>query len=190
MTAGTDVAILDAVLRILEDRTLAELDLDLVAAEAGVTRRDVIERFHDRDYLLVAVNQHLAHRFELSLFRAAGGEPDTVTLVDRISAYVTAATHKTSKAPLRLLLDPDATAEHREPWIELYQRWSLRGPEIDAGDSVIPLMARLVVDGLWQYEVLNGEISDELRGQIRVELLRMLDGVRDPAASRGTAPST
>jgi len=188
MSGTSDVAIMDAVLRILENAGMDEVDLESVAAEAGVTRRQVIDRFHDRRYLLVAVSQHLAHQFELSLFRAAGGPPEQLSPIDRISAYITATSHQTSKAPLRLLLDPEATDEDRQPWIELYRRWTLRGAEIGPQESIVPLIARLVVDGLWQYEVLNGELPVELRDRIREELLTMLDAVRDTSAGRSPHP--
>lgn len=186
MSGTSDMGILDAVLRILEHAGLDEVDLESVAVEAGMPRREVVDRFHDREYLLIAVNQHMAHQFEMSLFRAAGGEPEAVSLVDRISAYITATTHQTSKAQLRILLNPEATPEDRAPWIEVYRRWSLRGAAIGPEDSVIPLMARLVVDGLWQYEVLNGEVPADVRQRIHDELMRMLDVVRDTPAGRAT----
>lgn len=161
---------IEAALRVIEDRGVHSLTLDAVAEEAGVTKRGLIYHFPSKSALILGLHVHLAERWDREMREMAGKEPDECSLEERTEAYVRTAAELGSRVDLRLIAEAGSEPGWAEPWEVVTDRWV---PALDAkagpGDDQLIrcLMARMTADGLWSYEIfLDAPLKPELRQEI------------------------
>lgn len=172
--------LIEAALRVVEQRGVAALTLDAVAAEAGVTKRGLIYHFPSKHALLLGIHQELAARIEKELLDATGREPEGASLVERTRGYVRASLRSPTNVEQRLIMEAAHEPEWMTPWMRVYRRWF---PEdetpVDELDdlSLRCLVARMAADGSWGYEAaLSSPLSEQARERLLIGILNGLDG--------------
>ncbi|CAM3091824.1 TetR/AcrR family transcriptional regulator [Prescottella defluvii] len=148
--------ILDAAVRVAERDGARRLTLEATAEEAGLTRGGMMYHFRDRDALSLAMQEHLARRWEARLIEAAGKPAAEATPIERVRAYVTVATTSATAGELDLIHDTGHDAALHEPWARVLSEWT-PSPH-DATDDATTMrlfIACLAADGLWSYDSLG-----------------------------------
>lgn len=172
--------LIEAALRVVEERGVTALTLDAVAEEAGVTKRGLIYHFPSKHALLAGIHEDLAARSERDLLEATGREPEGASLVERTRGYVRAALTSPSNVEMRLIMEAANEPEWMAPWMRVYRRWFPEGEQAveDLDDlSLRCLVARMAADGIWGYQ---GTLAAPMTAEGRERLLRrILDGLGD-----------
>lgn len=151
MSERTDEAILAAALALLEERSLAEMTMDDIAARAQVSKASVYRRWPSKGTL--------AFDAFMSDFRRRQPEPDTGTLRGdlhrALRGWVRAVRRAETARTLRGLIaevqrDPDLAGAWRERFVE-------------------PLRARHRL--ILERAVARGELSPTVDGEVLIDLL-------------------
>ncbi|GAA2451589.1 TetR/AcrR family transcriptional regulator [Actinomadura vinacea] len=150
--------------------------LDLVAAEAGVSKGGLLHHFRSKQTLIQGVLDRLVERFEAEL-PPSGSPPGAFTRAWLDATIpdtdVPAGAHADLVA-VALLAGPSGGPETLESLRRCYQVWQDRL----AGDGLDPATAhlvRLAVDGWWPARLLDlAPPRDDLHRQVRARLAEMI----------------
>ncbi|KAF0836619.1 TetR/AcrR family transcriptional regulator [Nocardia caishijiensis] len=171
--------LIEAALRVVEERGITALTLDAVADEAGMTKRGLIYHFPSKHDLITGIHEDLAARIERELVEATGGEPEEASLVERTKGYVRAALRAPTTVEMRLIMEAANEPEWMEPWLRVYRRWFPEGEQpVEELDEVALrcLVARMAADGAWGYEsTLAAPLTQEGRRRLVTRILDVLD---------------
>ncbi|MFI7539452.1 TetR/AcrR family transcriptional regulator [Streptosporangium sp. NPDC049376] len=171
-------AMIEAALRVVEERGITALTLDAVAAEAGVTKRGLIYHFPTKHALLAGIHEFLADRVERGLREATGKEPEEATLAERTRGYVLACTGASTRLETRLIAEAGNEPDWMAPWQRVYDRWFPGdAAPIDENDdeAMRCLMARMAADGFWGYEnALGASLPTGVRKRLVDEILALI----------------
>ncbi|MGW5573422.1 TetR/AcrR family transcriptional regulator [Nocardia thailandica] len=172
--------LIEAALRVVEERGVTALTLDAVAEEAGVTKRGLIYHFPSKHALLTGIHEDLAARIERELVEATGREPEGATLVERTRGYVLASLRSPTNVEMRLIMEAANEPDWMAPWMRVYRRWFPEDerPVEELDDlSLRCLVARMAADGSWGYEsTVATPLTPEARRRLGEGILELLRG--------------
>lgn len=163
--------LIEAALRVVDERGITALTLDAVADEAGVTKRGLIYHFPNKHALIAGIHQHLAEQIERRLVEATGRDPEGASLIERTRGYVRASLTAPSTVELRFIMEAANEPDWMDPWMQIYQRWFPEDvqPVEDLDEvSLRCLVARMAADGSWGYEAM---LADPLTTRARERLV-------------------
>lgn len=171
--------VIDAALRVVEERGVTALTLDSAADEAGMTKRGLIYHFPSKHALITGLHEELASRVERELLAATGREPESASLVERTRGYVRASFRSPTTVEMRLIMEAANEPAWMEPWFRVYRRWFPEAgePVEDLDDlSLRCLIARMAADGSWGYEsLLASPLSPAARSRLVASILAPLE---------------
>lgn len=171
--------LIEAALRVVEERGVTALTLDAVAEEAGVTKRGLIYHFPSKHALVTALHEELAARIEQELLAATGREPEGASLVERTKGYVRASLRSPTNVEMRLIMEAANEPDWMEPWFGVYRRWfpEAERPVEELDElSLRCLVARMAADGSWGYEsTLSSPLSQSARERLAASILAGLN---------------
>ncbi|MEZ7753954.1 TetR/AcrR family transcriptional regulator [Microbacterium paraoxydans] len=170
--------LIEAALKVVEERGVTALTLDAVAEEAGVTKRGLIYHFPSKHALLAGIHEDLANRSERDLLEATGREPERASLIERTRGYVRAALRSPSTAEMRLIIEAANEPEWMAPWMRVYRRWFPEEEQAvrDLDEMALRcLVARMAADGVWGYQsTLPAPMTAEDRERLLTAILQGL----------------
>ncbi|AJQ90785.1 TetR/AcrR family transcriptional regulator [Propionibacterium freudenreichii] len=181
-------AILGAALGVVERGGVSAVTFESVATAAGVTKAGVVYHFPTREALLLALQEYLAHQWQLDLEAQLGTPVESASQGDKLAAYARDSSHSSSRAELLLMLETVDDPQAYAPWHAVMSRWT---PALDTdqpmGDAELDhAVARLAADGLWLYESLSTHaLSPGVRQQIVSRLSALAHRPDGPAAPGG-----
>jgi AcrR family transcriptional regulator len=150
---SSKTAILDAALAVVEVPDGADITLDAVARQAGLTKPGLMYHFPTREALLLAIVEHAATRTEGAMhdeLRAQGVTFETASPAQRIRAYATAtATGHISRAEYAIFTEAAYRPSLTEPWTRRMAPWFALPDDLPAAERARLTLARLAADGLW-----------------------------------------
>ncbi|MEK5492536.1 TetR/AcrR family transcriptional regulator [Paenibacillus sp. FSL R7-0297] len=168
--------ILAAASNVVKHQGIEKLTLEVVAAEAGVSKGGLLHHFPNKDALIQSM--------------VSGITNDFIADVQNRAARDTRDQGKWSRAYLKSTVEADKEEQGMnvalnaalfnngdllEELREQYSVWQ-QNMENDGLDPVISSIVRLAVDGLWLSEVFGiGEISGEMRDKVVSKLLEMIN---------------
>lgn len=153
MRPSQRTALLDAALRLLRRADGADITLDAVAREAGVTKPGLMYHFPSREALLLAIVDHAAAGLEEAMTRIIGGPPEEATPAARIRAYAeVAARGADSRAEYVVSTEAAYRPSLCGPWLERLAPWFELPAGLDGRTRAALTVARLAADGLWAAE--------------------------------------
>ncbi|MBR0556179.1 TetR family transcriptional regulator [Ciceribacter sp. L1K23] len=164
--------LLDAAARIATHRGIADVTVDAVCLEAGVTKGAFFHHFPSKASLVNAVFADLLERFETELAEHMAADIEPLGRFSRAYVEAVVAPGKAGSEPLwaALCLSALTDAELRANWGE----W-LDGQLADHGEADDPdlRLARLAADGLW-LAAITGSGLEERQTRETMERLRAL----------------
>jgi AcrR family transcriptional regulator len=153
MRPSQRTALLDASLRLLRVPAGADITLDAVAREAGVTKPGLMYHFPTREALMLAIVDHAAAGLERAMTEVLGGPPADATPAERIRAYAEVAAHGSdSRAEYAIYTEAAYRPGLAGPWLERLARWLDLPAGLDPRTRAALTVARLAADGLWAAE--------------------------------------
>ncbi len=178
--------ILDAAVRLVDVGGMTAITYEAVAAESGLTRGGLLYHFPSREELLLAIQQHMATRWEQAMTESTGRTPEQLTPTDRHAAYARASAHGATRAELLLLIEAGSEPAHAAAWRAAMSRWAYPPPrDLDDPDALGHFIARLAADGLWLYDaMMDAPLADTVRREIAERLAAVL---ANPAPTEATA---
>ncbi|MET1037472.1 MAG: TetR/AcrR family transcriptional regulator [Aeromicrobium sp.] len=167
--------ILEAAVRVAARHGARGVTLEAVAAEAGVTRGGMTYHFHDREALAVAIQHHLADRWEQELVEAAGAPAADLSPRERVLAYAEVSMRAARPGELQLVLNGAAEELPINPWTDVVARWTPDPSTADQDPEVVRLLlVRMAADGIWSSELMGGGPLDP---GLRVALAEAIRGL-------------
>lgn len=153
MRPSQRTALLDAALRVLRGPDGADITLDAVAREAGVTKPGLMYHFPTREALMLAIVDHAAASLEQAMVDHLGGPVADATPAERIRAYAEAAAQGSdSRAEYAAYTEAAYRPGLFGPWRERMARWFDLPAGLDGRTRAALTVARLAADGLWAAE--------------------------------------
>lgn len=167
--------LLSAAEQVVSRDGVANLTLEAVAREAGVSKGGLLYHFPSKSALVTAIVERLARHCEAK--QATSLEQDTNTPGAFTRAYVQTRTEPLAphEVPFHcaLLAAAGTDPQYLEPFRRRIAQWQTR-LENDGIDPVIAVIARLAVDGLAFGTLLGLPVpQDQLREQVIQRLLEM-----------------
>jgi AcrR family transcriptional regulator len=182
MRPSQRTALLDAALRLLREPDGADITLDAVAREAGVTKPGLMYHFPSREALLLAIVDHAAACLEQAMAEILGGPPADATPAERIRAYAeVAARGSDSRAEYAVYTEAAYRPSLSGPWLERLTRWLELPAGLDARTRAALTVARLAADGLWAAEA-TGVFPP--RPEDRAAVLALIRSLTDEGGTR------
>lgn len=182
--------ILDAAVRLVDAGGMTAITYEAVAAASGLTRGGLLYHFPSREELLLAIQQHMAARWEQAMTASTGQPPEQLTSADRHAAYARVSVHGATRAELLLLIEAGSEPAHAAPWRAAMSRWAYPPPEdLDDADALARFIARLAADGLWLYDaMMDAPLPNTVRQEIAERLAAVLSrpAPTEPAAASAT----
>ena len=177
--------IFEACSRILRQDGLADLTLDTVCEEAGLSKGGLLYHFPNKEALIGALFEYHNDIFETRLQELAVAEGDEPGAWLR--AYAKASVEQIVKPDNASLYASLFAAEEKYASAHLLMRqkyvsWQQR---VDASriEPVMATLVRLAVDGLWFAEMHNYAPPDEARRQKIVDVILSL--TKEPGEREG-----
>jgi AcrR family transcriptional regulator len=153
MRPSQRTAVLDASLRLMRGADGADITLDAVAREAGITKPGLMYHFPNRETLMLAIVDHAAASLEAAMVKVLGGPVADAPPAARIRAYAeVAAQGSDSRAEYAIYTEAAYRPSLAGPWLERMARWFDLPVGLDARTRAALTVARLAADGLWAAE--------------------------------------
>lgn len=174
----TRQALLDAANRIVQERGVEHLTLELTAQEAGISKGGLLYHFPNKEALIKGMIRYYLDRFTADFNASAQQEAPSAP-----GRWTRAYLHTTSEDNQRnprmssgllaaVATDPALLAPMQQTfgkWVELLER--------DGIDPATAQIIRLAVDGLWMVELFGlAPPAPEMREKILNALVAMIDG--------------
>jgi len=172
MAADTRDRILDALEKLLLDSGVAQVTLEGVAAEAGVSKGGLLYHFPSKEALLAAMVRRLGERSDQQLEDAVAGG----TTVTEFCLQIPDANESEELSLFRSIIAALRTVDGQHDEIQkavthVMRSWD-KGLQTEIADPVLAEIIRLVGDGLYLAAMLGLPQPDpELHRQV-VERLR------------------
>ncbi|VTU41420.1 transcriptional repressor BetI (plasmid) [Variovorax sp. PBS-H4] len=168
--------ILRAAFEVIERDGVAELTIEAVAGECGLTRAGVQYHFGTRELLFQAVQEWRAVRWDGLLRDKLGADPAAATLDERLAAYAEVSEEPASTGELLLMLEASRRPEHRHAYGEVAQHWLPDLSQISPDDSaaVTRLLVQVASDGLWVADSIGSPIPAALRKAISARIIALI----------------
>lgn len=172
---NTRRALLEAANRIVQERGVDRLTLELAAQEAGVSKGALLYHFPSKEALIQGMIRDYLDRFTRDFIAEAQkegeGEPGRWT---RSYLYTTYLDQQRNPSMSSGLLAAAATNPALlQPIQQGFQEW-VQLLERDGIDPTTAMIIRLAVDGLWVVELFGLAPPDK---EMREKILRALDGM-------------
>lgn len=178
MRQSSKTAILDAALAVVSVPDGADITLDAVARQAGLTKPGLMYHFPTREALLLAIVEHAASRMEAAMhdqFRAWGVTRETSSAAQRIRAYARITTcGDISRAEYAIFTEAAYRPALTAPWTTRMAAWLALPDDLPADERARLTLARLAADGVWA-AAATGVFPPEPRDQAAV--LALIDGL-------------
>ncbi|NMB69107.1 MAG: TetR/AcrR family transcriptional regulator [Chloroflexi bacterium] len=176
----TRAALLDAASRIVQQRGVEHLTLDLTAQEAGVSKGGLLYHFPSKEALIKGMIQSYLQRFTADFNAAA--QADAPAAAGRWTrAYLQTTSEDQQRNPRMssgLLAAVATDPALLSPMQQTFAEW-VKLLEQDGIDPVTAQIVRLAVDGLWMVELFGLAPPD---AETRENVLRALHAlIGDPA---------
>jgi AcrR family transcriptional regulator len=194
-TAELINTLLDAAETVVERQGIANLTLDAVAAQAGLSKGGLLYHFPSKDRLVEALVARSAASwrqcFEEGYERAAEGPGRMArALLDHCLSDAegwTAELRRSSSACFAALAqNPSLMQPMRDVYADLHRRVADDGLPPGVGEAVAA-----AIDGLWLYWVLGlAEVNQDLVVRVRGALEQLLAGALPAARKRAAAKRT
>ncbi len=153
MRPSQRTALLEAALRLMRGAAGADITLDAVAREAGVTKPGLMYHFPSREALMLAIVDHAAASMEQAMAEHLGRPLADATPAERIRAYVeVAAQGADCRAEYAVYTEAAYRPSLAGPWLARMARWFDLPAGLDARARAALTVARLAADGLWAAE--------------------------------------
>ncbi len=173
---ATGRAILAAANRIVQERGVEHLTLDLTAQEAGVSKGGLLYHFPSKEALIRGMIQDYLDRFTADL-EAAARQPENQGPGRWTRAYLYTTYDDYQRSPRMssgLLAAVATNPALLAPMQQAFEQWVQR-LEQDGLDPTTAMIVRLAVDGLWMVELFGlAPPAPELREKILRALTAML----------------
>lgn len=173
----TRKALLDAANRIVQQRGVEHLTLELTAEEAGISKGGLLYHFPSKEALIKGMIQYYLERFTDDFNAAAQqGGPAAPGSWTRAYLHTTYEDYQRSPSMSSGLLAAVATNPALlSPMQQTFAEW-VRLLEQDGIDPTTAQIIRLAVDGLWMVELFGLAPPDaEMRGKVFAALNAMID---------------
>jgi len=175
MRPSQRTALLDASLRLLRGPDGADITLDAVAREAGITKPGLMYHFPSREALMLAIVDHAAASLEQAMAETLGGALADATPAERIRAYAeVAAQGSDSRGEYAVYTEAAYRPSLAGPWLERMGRWFDLPAGLDGRTRAALTVARLAADGLWAAEATGVFPPGSADREAVVELIRSL----------------
>lgn len=185
----TRKALLDAANKIVQERGVDHLTLELTAQEAGVSKGGLLYHFPNKNALIKAMIQYYLDRFTADFNRTA--QQNDAEMPGRWTRSYLLTTYEDHQRTPRMssgllaavATDPTLLA----PMQQTFAKW-VKLLEHDGIDPTIAMIIRLAVDGLWMVELFGLGPPDAV---MRKNILRALDtlaGMEIPPETRSSYP--
>lgn len=150
MRPSQRTAILDAALRLVGAEDGADITLEAVAHEAGLTKAGLMYHFPTKHELMLAIVDHQAGRWE-ALMRDALGIPfEQSSPAERIFAYVeVASTGQLARSDFAIFTQAAYRPAYSRVWVERLAPWFDLPAGLPADERARLTTLRLAADGLW-----------------------------------------
>jgi len=173
----TRTALLDAANRIVQQRGVEHLTLDLTAQEAGTSKGGLLYHFPSKQALIKGMIQYYLKRFTAE-FNATAGEEDPSSAGRWTRAYLKTTYEDNQRNPrmssgllAAVATDPALLSPMQQTFVE----W-VKLLEQDGIDPVTAQIVRLAVDGLWMVELFGLAPPDaETREKVLNGLRALID---------------
>lgn len=161
MRPSQRTAILDAALRLVGAEEGADITLEAVARESGMTKPGLMYHFPTKDALMRAVVDHQAGRWEAKMLDALGMPFEESTPAQRILAYVqVASTGQLARSDFAIFTQAGYRPAYAQVWVERLARWFDLPSGMPSDERARLTTARLAADGLWAADA-TGVFSPE-----------------------------
>ncbi|MBO3759665.1 TetR/AcrR family transcriptional regulator [Ciceribacter sp. L1K22] len=164
--------LLDAAARIATHRGIADVTVDAVCLEAGVTKGAFFHHFPSKASLVNAVFADLLERFETELAEHMAADIEPLGRFSRAYVEAVVAPGKAGSEPLwaALCLSALTDAELRANWGGWLDGQLAYHGEADDPDLRV---ARLAADGLWLAAITGTGLSDRQLNETKTQLLAL-----------------
>jgi len=164
----TRKSLLDAANRIVQERGVEHLTLELTAQEAGVSKGGLLYHFPSKEALIKGMIQYYLDRFTAD-FNAAAQQPGDQPAGRWTRAYLTTTYEDRERNPRMssgLLAAVATSPALLVPMQETFGKW-VQLLEEDGIDATTAMIVRLAVDGLWMVELFGlAPPSPEMREKV------------------------
>jgi AcrR family transcriptional regulator len=175
MRPSQRTALLEAALRLLRAPDGADITLDAVAREAGITKPGLMYHFPSREALLLAIVDHAAAGLEAAMGQVLGGPLADATPAQRIRAYVEVCVRgEDARAEYAVYTEAAYRPSLSGPWLARIGRWLELPAGLDGRTRAALTVARLAADGLWAAEATGVFPPAPQDREAVVELIRSL----------------
>jgi len=172
---NTRKSLLDAANRIVQERGVEHLTLELTAQEAGVSKGGLLYHFPNKEALIKGMIQYYLDRFTAD-FNTAAGQPGNQVPGRWTRAYLYTTYEDNQRNPRMssgLLAAVATNPTLLSPMQETFAEW-VRLLDQDGIDPTTAMIIRLAVDGLWMVELFGLAPPDP---DMRKKLLRALNAL-------------
>jgi AcrR family transcriptional regulator len=153
---NTHKALLDAANRIVQERGVEHLTLELTAQEAGVSKGGLLYHFPNKEALIKGMIQYYLDRFTAD-FNTAAQQDGSQTPGRWTRAYLYTTYEDNQRSPRMssgLLAAVATNPALLSPMQQTFREW-VQLLEQDGIDPTVAQIIRLAVDGLWMVELFG-----------------------------------
>lgn len=172
----TRKSVLDAANRIVQERGVDHLTLELTAQEAGISKGGLLYHFPSKEALIKGMIQYYLDRFTDD-FNAAAHQQSDQTAGRWTSSYLHTTYEDQQRNPRMssgLLAAVATNPALLSPMQETFGKW-VQLLEQDGIDPVAAMIVRLAVDGLWMVELFGlAPPPPEMRDKVLQALTRII----------------
>ncbi|WP_428939518.1 TetR/AcrR family transcriptional regulator [Fontivita pretiosa] len=167
--------LLDAAEQVVARDGVANLTLDAVAREAGVSKGGLLYHYPSKSALITAIVERLAQRCETDQQQALANEPPAPGAFTRafIRAHSDPIDPRDVPVHSALLAAAGTNPQFMQPFRKRFAQWQAR-LEADGIDPAIAMIVRLAIDGLCLGPLLGIPVPQgELRERVVQKLIAM-----------------
>jgi AcrR family transcriptional regulator len=167
--------LLDAAEQVVARDGVANLTLDAVAREAGVSKGGLLYHYPSKSALITAIVERLAQRCETDQQQALANEPRAPGAFTRafIRAHSDPIDPRDVPVHSALLAAAGTNPQFMQPFRKRFAQWQAR-LEADGIDPAIAMIVRLAIDGLCLGPLLGIPVPQgELRERVVQKLIAM-----------------
>ncbi len=149
-------AILDAANRIVQERGVEHLTLELTAQEAGISKGGLLYHFPNKEALIKGMIQYYLDQFTQD-FTAAAENEGADTPGRWVRSYLNTTYNEYQRSPRMssgLLAAVATNPALLSPMQQTFHQW-VQLLDDDGVDSTQAMIVRLAVDGLWMVELFG-----------------------------------
>lgn len=171
----TRKALLDAANRIVQERGVEHLTLELTALEAGISKGGLLYHFPNKEALIKGMIQYYLDRFTDDFYASAQQE-DPLFPGRWTQAYLHTTYEDNQRNPRMssgLLAAVATNPELLSPMQQTFREW-VKLLEQDGIDPITAQIIRLAVDGLWMVELFGLAPPD---AEMREKILQALSAL-------------